>query len=169
MHLSQIRSLILDSIKEEWLNKIEETGNSKFNSTFEANLDSTEKSAIVKDEGKLKEFIIDKYQNLKYCSHDERDKILTKREEVRQNRLEKFCADKNYDLVAPKEFETVPGNTKKSESREDLTSHSLSPESGIQASGGDKLKQKVGQISRSVSDSIGHTISRIGSGGSKKS
>ena len=164
VHLSQIRSLILDSIKPEWIFTISSMGNTKFNSVFEANLSEKVKIELVKNERNLKEFITDKYQNLKFCDEEERNRIMLEREQIRQQNLEKYCSDKNFDLVTQSDIDTSGkiGVTKQFEGL--ITSRTPSPKllyesSYTQSVSTESLRNKV----RSVSGSIGQTIARIGS------
>ena len=164
VHLSQIRSLILDSIREEWIVKITEMGNTNFNSIFEANLAAEDKSLLIGDEKKLRQFVIDKYQNLKFTEETERIRITTQREETRQRILEKYCSEKDFDLVTRGDVEYT-GSDKNPDQKKSDRSVSLhrspSPHSAMtNSTGSDVIRQKV----KSVGDSIGTTIARIGSG-----
>ncbi|KAI6647217.1 Arf-GAP with coiled-coil, ANK repeat and PH domain-containing protein 1 [Oopsacas minuta] len=167
VHLSQIRSLILDSIKEEWLFNIRETGNTNFNSVYEANLSEENKILLISDEKKLKDFIIDKYQNLKFSTETERIRITAQREVTRQRHLEKYCSDKEFD-VTQVDIEYTDSDKNLDHKKFDKfvnINRSPSPKYPLDSSltnspSGEGLRQKV----RSVGDTIGSTIARIGTG-----
>ena len=160
VHLSQIRSLILDSIREEWLVKITEMGNTKFNSIFEANLAGEDKLQLVGDEKNLRQFIIDKYQNLKFTEETERVRITFQREETRQRILEKYCSEKDFDLVTQGDVEYSDSSRQKKFDR--LLARTPSPKQSsdlLNATSSEAIRQKVKSVG-----SIGSTIARIGSG-----
>ena len=168
VQLSQIRSLFLDSIKEDWIVKITEMGNTKFNSIFEANLSENDKLPLIGDEKNLRQFIIDKYQNLKFAEEKEKIRILSQREETRQLILEKYCSEKNFDLVTQGDVKHSDSDSSSGQKKLDRLVHlarSPSPkhltDSGLTSStSSEAIRQKV----KSVGDSIGSTIARIGSG-----
>ena len=165
VHLSQIRSLILDSIKPDWIFTISGMGNIKFNSIFEANLSEEVKIELVKNERNLKEFITDKYQNLKFCAEEERNRIMLEREAIRLKNLEKYCSDKDFDLVTQGDVDSSWKLGAKKLPEDFVSSRSPSPKLTFESNfahstSTEFLRQKV----KSVGGSIGQTIARIGSG-----
>jgi hypothetical protein len=92
VHVSQVRSLTLDTMKPEWEKTLQEIGNSKSNATYEAFIPSNfNRSALKKDEQRAT-FIIDKYINMKYTSPQMKEQILMNREEIRTASLAKSKA-----------------------------------------------------------------------------
>ena len=168
VHLSQIRSLILDSIKPEWIMAIAAMGNTKFNSVFEANLSEEVKLEFVKNEKDLREFIIDKYQNLKFCPEEERNRLLQEREKIRLQNLQKYCSEREIDLITQHDIDNSDKTGVRKHIDSLVPSRSPSPKLSYESSfshsaSTESIRNKLSKV-KSVSESIGQTFSRIGSG-----
>lgn len=83
VYVSQVRSLTLDTLKPEWLEKLKEFGNKNSNAIYEKNLpEDFDREAIRTDEGR-QEFITDKYIEMKYASAEDKERIVRERQEAR--------------------------------------------------------------------------------------
>ena len=158
--VTDIRVPFWDSLlREEWLS-CEDHRDTKFNSIFEANLAGEDKLQLVGDEKNLRQFIIDKYQNLKFTEETEKVRITFQREETRQRILEKYCSEKDFDLVTQGDVEYSDSSRQKKFDR--LLARTPSPKQSsdlLNATSSEAIRQKVKSVG-----SIGSTIARIGSG-----
>ncbi|CAI8039126.1 Arf-GAP with coiled-coil, ANK repeat and PH domain-containing protein 3, partial [Geodia barretti] len=83
VYVSQVRSLTLDTLKPEWLEKLKEFGNKNSNGIYEKNLpEDFDREAVRTEEGR-QEFITEKYIELKYTGEEERETIREQRKETR--------------------------------------------------------------------------------------
>lgn len=76
VYVSQVRSLTLDSLKPEWVERLKTMGNKNSNSIYEATLPKDfDRDKVKKDEIR-QDFIMEKYTALKYSTPTEKERIL---------------------------------------------------------------------------------------------
>ena len=85
VHVSQVRSLTLDTLKTEWIRALRETGNSRSNAQFEARLpaDFDRAAAIVSDRNG---FVHRKYMEFEFAEEGFRQCMLAMREQEQEER-----------------------------------------------------------------------------------
>ena len=80
MYVSQVRSLTLDSLKPSVLRRIKSIGNIKSNAVYEALLPKDFDRLQVRRPEIRKDFIVEKYVDMKYVLPPDKEKILAESE-----------------------------------------------------------------------------------------
>ena len=70
-----MRSLTLDTLKNEWVTRMKAVGNTKSNKVYEELLPEDFDREELKKKDLRQEFITDKYVNMKYTSQENRERI----------------------------------------------------------------------------------------------
>lgn len=88
VHISQVRSLTLDMLRDEWIKALCDTGNARSNRLFEAHLPDNfdRKAAIATDR---MEFIRRKYIDLEFAGNDFRQCMIALRQQEQEERAMK--------------------------------------------------------------------------------
>eukprot|EP00731_Ephydatia_muelleri_P024914 Em0016g1185a len=89
VYISQVRSLTLDALKPEWVQRIRDVGNKASNQVYEALLPSDfDKGTMCRNDGRA-QFIKDKYTAMKYTAELDKERILAERSESRAESMRK--------------------------------------------------------------------------------
>ncbi|KAL5484703.1 hypothetical protein EMCRGX_G021243 [Ephydatia muelleri] len=84
-----VRSLTLDALKPEWVQRIRDVGNKASNQVYEALLPSDfDKGTMCRNDGRA-QFIKDKYTAMKYTAELDKERILAERSESRAESMRK--------------------------------------------------------------------------------
>ena len=76
VHVSQVRSLTLDSLRAEWVERLKTNGNKNSNIIYEATLPQDFDRDSVKKEEARQDFITEKYIAMRYTTTEEKERII---------------------------------------------------------------------------------------------
>jgi len=89
VHISRIKSIILDNWNSKYINHLKQNGNIKMNKIYEAKLDKHLKPNNKSSDNDLYEFIKNKYEHKLYFSHSIKKKLEKNLEKNLEKKLEK--------------------------------------------------------------------------------
>ena len=99
VHISRIKSIILDNWNSKYINHLKQNGNIKMNKIYEAKLDKHLKPNNKSSDNDLYEFIKNKYEHKLYFSRSIEKKLRKKVEKKLRKKVEKKKIEQNVSIT----------------------------------------------------------------------